>query len=139
VKPLLLALAWISFALGIIGAFLPILPTTPFLLLAAFLFSKSSPRLHNWLLSLPVAGEGMRDWNNNRVIKPRAKILCVSMIMGTLVVMFYNAGIPLILKICISSILVGVGIFVICQKSRPSGPQSRESLQSKQGCDTDLE
>lgn len=51
---LLLAGAWLATALGCIGIFLPVLPTTPFLLLATFLFAKSSPRLHSWIQSTKV-------------------------------------------------------------------------------------
>ena len=79
-RPFLFVLAWISFLLGFIGAFLPILPTTPFMILAAYLFSKSSPRMHSWLTSLPYFGNAIIDWENNRVIRPRAKITAVSVL-----------------------------------------------------------
>jgi uncharacterized protein len=112
------ALAWISFVLGIIGAFLPILPTTPFLILSAFLFSKSSPRFHAWLLNLPIAGDGIRDWRNNRVIRPRAKFLCATMISVSLVIIHMNERIPLIVKILVTIILISVGTFVVTRKSK---------------------
>ena len=54
VRYLLLACAWISCALGFVGIVIPVLPTTPFLLLAAFLFAKSSPRCHAWIVSTKV-------------------------------------------------------------------------------------
>lgn len=54
VRCLLLACAWISCALGFVGIVIPVLPTTPFLLLAAFLFAKSSPRCHAWIVSTKV-------------------------------------------------------------------------------------
>ncbi len=51
---ILLACAWLSFALGCVGIVIPVLPTTPFMLLAAFLFAKSSPRLYAWICSTKV-------------------------------------------------------------------------------------
>lgn len=116
-KPIWFVLAWISFVVGIIGAFLPILPTTPFLILSAYLFSKSSPRFHKWIMELPVAGDAVRDWQVNRVIKPRAKILCTLMILVSLVVILVNGKIVLPVKIIVPVILISVWSFVITRKS----------------------
>lgn len=118
-KPIWFICAWISFAIGIVGAFLPILPTTPFLILSAFLFSKSSPKFHGWLLNLPVAGDGIRDWQHNRVIRPRAKILCSVMILVSLIVIYLNVKIALIVKVIVTVILVSVWGFVVSRKSAP--------------------
>jgi uncharacterized membrane protein YbaN (DUF454 family) len=112
-------IAWISFILGIIGAFLPILPTTPFLLLAAFLFSKSSPRFHTMVMNLPYAGEAMSDWQDNRVIRPKGKFFCATMVSFSIFMFWYVPHIPLALKIILSVLLTSVGIFVVSQKSSP--------------------
>jgi uncharacterized membrane protein YbaN (DUF454 family) len=117
VKPIWFVFAWISFVVGIIGAFLPILPTTPFLILSAYLFSKSSPRFHKWLLELPVAGAAVKDWQQNRVIKPKAKILCSLMILLSLVIIITNPKIMLPVKIIVPVILISVWSFVITRKS----------------------
>lgn len=60
-------------ALGIVGAFLPVLPTTPFMILAAACFARSSPRLESRLLNHPRFGPALRDWRERRAISPRAK------------------------------------------------------------------
>lgn len=116
-KPIWFICAWLSFVVGIIGAFLPILPTTPFLILSAFLFSKSSPRFHAWIMSLPVAGDSIRDWQENRVINKRAKILCSVMIFLSLMIILLNQKIILPVKIIVPIILVSVWGFVITRKS----------------------
>ncbi|WP_408097410.1 YbaN family protein [Peredibacter sp. HCB2-198] len=116
-KPIWFVCAWIAFAIGIVGAFLPVLPTTPFLILAAFLFSKSSPRFHAWLLNLPLAGDGIRDWQHNRVIRTKAKVLCSVMIFLSLVVILTNGNIHMAVKIIVPIILVSVWAFVVTRKS----------------------
>lgn len=66
-----------SVALGVLGLALPLLPTTPFMLLAAACFAKSSPRLHGWLVNHRVFGPAIADWRDHRAIRPRAKRMAV--------------------------------------------------------------
>jgi uncharacterized protein len=75
---------WVALATGIVGVFLPLLPTTPFVLLAAFCFSRCSPRLERWLLSRPRFGPLIEDWRAHRAIPLRAKRLAwVMMALGS--------------------------------------------------------
>ena len=67
-------------ALAFIGAFLPLLPTTPFLLVAATCFAKSSPRLHQILLNNKVFGPIIYHWQQSRSIPKRAKIIALGSI-----------------------------------------------------------
>lgn len=66
-------LGLISVALGVIGAVLPLLPTVPFMLLAAFFFARSSERLHSWLLTHPKFGASIIDWHERGAINRRVK------------------------------------------------------------------
>lgn len=69
------SLGLLCLLLGMVGIVLPLLPTVPFLLLAAFLFARSSERLHNWLLSHPRLGPPIEDWQARGAISPSAKRL----------------------------------------------------------------
>ena len=83
-KYILAFLGTISLALGVVGIFLPLLPTTPFLLLAAALYFRSSERLYNWLLQHPHLGTYIRNFRENKAIPLRVKIVSVSLVWGTL-------------------------------------------------------
>lgn len=65
---------FIALGLGVLGIPLPLLPTTPFLLLAAFCFSQSSETLHNWLVEHPKLGSPIKDWQRHGAISKKAKI-----------------------------------------------------------------
>lgn len=72
---LYLVLGWAFVGIGIVGAFLPVLPTTPFLILAAACFARSSGRLEAWLLNHPRFGPSLRAWRERGAIPPRAKAM----------------------------------------------------------------
>ena len=83
-KYLHLALGWICVALAIIGAALPLLPTTVFVLLAAYFFTKGSPRLRVWLVEHAHFGPLIRDWEETGAIAPRYKRLAITMMAAAL-------------------------------------------------------
>lgn len=117
-KPVLFFFGWLSFALGVVGAFVPILPTTPFMILSAYLFSKSSPRFHAWLLSLPIAGPAVTEWNQHRVVRTRAKILCAVMILLSLGFIWWKVDVLREVKLFLTILLLCVCGFVVTRKSR---------------------
>ena len=74
----------VSLVLGILGMFLPLLPTTPFLLLSAAVWVKASPALYQWLLNHKVFGEYIRNFREHRAIPLRVKIISVSLVLLTI-------------------------------------------------------
>lgn len=118
-KTTLFILGWVSVILGVIGALLPIVPTTPFLILAAYFFSKSSPRVHSWLTSLPYFGDAIIDWEQNRVIRPKAKALAVFVIVvvfsASIILTQLHIGLKIML-VCIAGACI---TFIVTRKSAP--------------------
>lgn len=72
-------------ALGLVGVFVPLMPTTIFLIAALWAFSRSSPRFHRWLYEHPRFGPPLRNWHLHRVIPARAKAAAVAMMTGGLI------------------------------------------------------
>ena len=87
-----LASGWLSLILGMIGIFLPLLPTTPFVLLSAYCFSRSSPRLHQWLINQPRLGPMIQNWEQQGSISQSAKVTATVLMIGlfSLSLMFLN-------------------------------------------------
>jgi uncharacterized membrane protein YbaN (DUF454 family) len=118
-----LVLGHVCLAAGAVGLFVPLLPTTPFVLLAAFCYSRGSDRLHRWLTSHPRYGAPIRDWQRHGVIRRRAKWISTLLIVASLAYPLVVQDLSLAVKVCVGLIGVGVLSFI---HSRPSEPRSSE-------------
>jgi uncharacterized protein len=104
---------------GIAGLALPLVPTTPFLLLAAYAFSRSSPGLHRWLVTHPRLGPPIGHWRAHGAISRPAKLLAGATILATLSVSL-AAGVSGWLLGLQAVILLGVAIFLFTRPDPPS-------------------
>ena len=114
-----MTLGWAALALGVIGALLPLLPTVPFLLLAAFFFSKGSEELHNWLLTHKKFGPPIVEWRQHRAIATRVKFIAMAFILSSVGLSFLY-DVPLAGFISQLVILSCVSLFIL---TRPAPPQ----------------
>ena len=128
-RPLFLTLGCVCLALGFVGLLLPVLPTTPFILLAAFAFSKSSERLHAWLLNHRLYGPLITNWQRHGVIRPRAKWTSVSLIALLAGPSIYLMGAPAYAKILLAAVCACVVCFIVTRPGAIPGeggdPQNR--------------
>lgn len=92
-------LAYISVVITTVGVVLPLLPTTPFVLLAAFFASKGSPELAQWLEGHPNFGQAIEQWRTGRVVPAQAKILACSMMANSWTILIFSGMSGLILAI----------------------------------------
>lgn len=81
-----LAAGHVSMVLAVLGAFLPLLPCTPFLLLAAACYARGSVRFYNWLLNHPTFGPAIINWKRERAISVKHKIMAITMIIVTIAI-----------------------------------------------------
>ena len=86
VRALLIAAGTLCVALGVIGIFVPVLPTTPFLLLAAACYARASERFYLWLVRNPTFGPTIREWRRHRSIPYRTKVVAIALMTGTIAV-----------------------------------------------------
>lgn len=100
-----------SLGLGIIGAFLPLLPTVPLILLAAFCFSKSSERLHDWMLNHKAFGPWINDWRSHGSISKRVKYYATLSILAAFAIPLLLGLKPLIIVIQ-AAVLSAVLVFI---------------------------
>ncbi len=84
VRSLLLACGVLCIALGTAGLVLPVLPTTPFMLLAAYCFARASPALHRRLVESRLFGPTIRQWQRERTIPWQAKLAAIALVSGTI-------------------------------------------------------
>ncbi len=104
-----------SLALALIGVFVPLLPTTPLLLLSVYLFSKSSKRLHDWTLNNRIFGRYLRNYRDGRGIPWKTKIISITLLWLTISISIYTVG-QLYLRIIL--LIVAVVITVHLSKKK---------------------
>jgi uncharacterized membrane protein YbaN (DUF454 family) len=97
-KLMLMIAGWLSLVLGLIGVILPLLPTTPFVLLSAYCFSRSSTRLHRWLTSHPWFGPPILQWQQTRTVNRHIKARALYLILITFTISLIVTPLPLIGK-----------------------------------------
>ena len=111
------ALGWAMVALGFIGVFLPIMPTTIFLILAAACFSHSSPRFEQWLLDHRWFGSSIRQWRARRAIPLKAKIFAIASMAGGYAIMLFTVTPAWWVDLIVAAALIGCAGYVA---TRPS-------------------
>lgn len=116
-KALYILFGTLSLILGIIGVFLPLLPTTPFLLLTAALYVRSSPRLYHWLLHQKYLGNYIRNFRENKAIPLRAKIISISLIWITILNCIFFIAPYWWLKILLLLIAIGTCYHILSFKT----------------------
>ena len=118
-KTILVIFGSLSLVMGITGIFLPILPTTPFLLLAAALFARSSERLYVWLINHKIFGEYIRNFREDKAISLQAKIISISTLwLFMSYSIFFIVSHRWYLQALLASIALGVTIYILSFKTK---------------------
>lgn len=112
----------LALVLGTIGIFLPGLPTTPFVLLAAACFVRASPRAHAWLLAHRVFGSTLREWEQHRSVPRRAKLVALAMMaLSVASSLWYFKARPLLQLALVGGALVGAVVIALLPSRREPG------------------
>jgi uncharacterized membrane protein YbaN (DUF454 family) len=117
-RSLYFLLGWCFFGLGAVGTVVPGLPTTPFMLLALWAFSKSSQRFHDWLYAHPVFGPPLQQWRSHRVIPGKAKLLAVATMAASLVYLAFFTDISVWIKVGTGLVMLYGAAFILTKPSR---------------------
>lgn len=107
------AVGMLSLALGVLGIFLPLLPTTPLLLLAAFCFARGSDRMYQWLLNHPLFGRTIRNFREHQAVTVQTKIIAIALLwlaIGNVVFFLVDSELLRVLLLLIAS---GVTVYLL--------------------------
>ena len=116
---MLIGIGVTSLVLGVVGIVLPLLPTTPFLLLSGVCFANSSPRLHAWLVAHPHLGPSIRAWRQYHAISHQAKWLG-TLSMGVVLIAGWWFGLPTWVLGIQAMALAGVSLFLWTRPEPPA-------------------
>lgn len=119
-KGIFLTIGVISLIVGIIGIFLPLLPTTCFLLLTAICFERGSDKFHNWLLSHSYFGPPIIDWQKNKVIRLKYKALATTTVAIGAYFVYAKPTVPIFVIVGYTAFILALLTFIWTRKSRPA-------------------
>lgn len=117
-RPLLLGTGWLCVGLGVIGIIMPLFPTTPFLLVALWAFSRSSPEMAEKIRNHRIAGAYVRDWEDEGVIPLGAKIIAITMMAAMLGYLYFGSGAPAWAVIAAGMVMAGAAAYILSRPSR---------------------
>ena len=118
IKLLLIITGIVSMALGVIGVFLPVLPTTPFLLLAAACFIRSSERLYNFLIKNKYFGKYIKDYREGKGIPKKTKVFAISLLWISIGITIIFVISKIILRIMLTIVASVVTVHIVKTKTK---------------------
>lgn len=114
-KIILISLGHIFFVAGLVGILIPLLPSTPFFLLACWLYARGSDRFHRAILGNRYCGPVIKDWEKNKSISLRSKLVATAMLVGSFIYVLLVLE-PLVLKSILAGFILSIGLYIV---SRP--------------------
>jgi len=124
-RHLLLAVGWTALGLGVVGIVVPVLPTVPFLLLAAACFLRSSERLHRWLVTHPVFGHHIADYLAGRGLRVRAKVTALLTLWASILLSVILVVPLLWADLVMLAVAAAVSVYILrlptCRPGSPPG------------------
>jgi uncharacterized membrane protein YbaN (DUF454 family) len=117
VRYFLIALGWVFVALGVIGIFLPVMPTTIFLILAAACFARSSEKFYTWLIEHKTLGKFIRDYREKRGMPLKAKLVAILLLNLSIGYSSFFVVESLIAKILLLGVALSVTLYLISLKT----------------------
>jgi uncharacterized membrane protein YbaN (DUF454 family) len=121
VKVFLLFVGWLSVVLGVIGIFLPVMPTTPFLLLAAACFMRTSPKFYHWLVGHPRLGKYLVYYLEGKGIPLKAKIYTIATMAISMSVTCYFVPVTAV-RVLLPLVGVLVALYIVRQPTLDLSP-----------------
>ena len=110
---LFITIGFISLVLGIIGIFLPLLPTVPFILLSAACFSRGSVRMHSWLVRMPFAGKVIDDYEKGRGVSRKSKATALVMLWGGMTISAVAMKLAPWVMVVLALVAIGASIVIV--------------------------
>lgn len=116
-KAVLIFVGTVCVGLGVLGMFLPLMPTTVFLLMAAYCYSRSSDRFHNWLLNNRFLGKYIKNYKSGQGITVRQKVTTIAILWASIGFSIWYVGGSFWLTLLLASVAVGVTFHILWIKT----------------------